>query len=236
MKNIKYIAVLLLQFAVLQFTFGQADALNNGRQTPSPAQETAVDSKTNTTSASKDVPNTSGFFIDHDVASAEKVATSPDEDTYYPVDLEISREEIMASAHPAVVAQKINDLSKLVDDLQKMTEELRLENKTIRESLSNCCSSSQLGLTADDAYLLQNTPNPFSESAEIQYFVPSDLGSVEISIHDLKGSVLNTIKIEEAGYGKIAVNANDLSSGTFVYTLSVNGQIVDSKVMIRTNK
>jgi hypothetical protein len=231
MKNIKYIAILLFQCALLQFSFGQS-ADDNGR--PVDAQPGPI-VKTEEQSVAKDIPNIGSYPVDLDVAGApNKEAHENTKDTYYPTDLDIIKDDIMASSNSVADAQKVNELTTLVDDLRRITEELRLENKVIRESLNNCYSSNELGLSANDAYLLQNAPNPFNASAEIRYFVPEGLEDVEIHICDIKGSVLSAIKINEAGYGKLVVDSATFGNGTFVYTLSVKREIIDSKVMIVT--
>jgi hypothetical protein len=231
MKNIKYIAILLFQCALIQFTFGQS-AGDNGR--PVHANPGPIDKTETSASVAKDVPNKGSYIVDLDVAGTlNEAVQEKKEDNYFPIDLEIMKDEIMAS-NSAEVVQKVNGLTTLVDDLLRITEELRLENKVIRKSLNNCCSSDALDLSANDAYLLQNAPNPFNESAEIRYFVPGGLEDVEIHICDIKGSVLSAIKIEEAGFGKLVVDSADVGNGTFIYTLSVNREIIDSKVMIIT--
>lgn len=229
MKNIKYIAILVFQCALVQFTFGQS-TVDNGRPVhanPGPVPTTKAE-----TTVAKDVPNHGSYIVDLDVAGAP-VMGEPEkkEDISYPIDLEIMKDEILAT-NSAEVAEKISGLSTLVDDLLRVTEELRLENKMIRESLNNCCSTHTRGLSASDAYLLQNAPNPFNESAEIRYFVPEGLENVEINICDIKGTVLKAIQVNEAGYGQLEVDSATFGNGTFVYTLSVNREIIDSKVMI----
>lgn len=230
MKNIKYIAILVFQCALLQFTFGQS-AGDNGR---------AIDAKSGPivkteTPVAKDIPNKGSYIVDLDVPGKRNEEVQENtEDTYYPIDVDIIKDEIKASSTSDEGAQKVNELTTLVDDLIRITEELRMENRMIRASLNNCCSSDALGLSATDAYLLQNAPNPFTESAEIRYFVPGDLENVEIHICDIKGSVLSAIKITEAGFGKLVVDSASVGNGTFIYTLSVNREIIDSKVMIVT--
>lgn len=231
MKNIKYIVILLFQVSLLQFTFGQSTQ-NDGRSV-GVAPGTTLETQSPPTP--RDVPNRDGFVVDLDVANevANKENASK-EDTYYPIDMEIAREEIMASTNPVEVAKKINELNDMVADLLRTTEELRLENKVIRESLNNCCSNANLGLSAKHAYLLQNAPNPFAQSADIRYFVPEGLQNVEIQISNFKGEVMSAIKVKETGYGKVVVDSSTLTNGTFVYTLFVNDVIIDSKVMIKT--
>ena len=231
MKNIKYIAILIFQCALLQFTFGQS-AGENGR--PVDANPGPI-VKTEETSVAKDVPNKGSYIVDLDVPGAlNDEVQEKKEDISYPIDLEIMKDEIMASSNSAVDAQKVNELTTLVDDLRQLTEELRLENKVIRENLNNCCSSNPREPSSNDAFLLQNAPNPFHESAEIRYFVPEGLEDVEIHIYDIQGSVLKVIKIKEAGFGKLEVDSVDFVNGSFVYALSVKREIIDSKVMIIT--
>ena len=231
MKNIKYIAILVLQCALVQFTFGQS-VDNNGRSTD--AQRGPV-VKTEKGTVAKDIPNKGSYVVDLDVAGEmnQEEVQEKKEDVRYPIDLELMKDEIMAN-NPLEVSQKVSELTTVVDDLLRITEELRKENRVIRESFNNCCSSNTLGLTAKDAYLLQNAPNPFNESAEIRYFVPGDLQDAVIHIRDIKGAVLNTIKITETGFGRVVVDSAVFGNGTFVYTLSVDREIIDSKVMIIT--
>lgn len=231
MKNIKYIAILIFQCALLQFTFAQSTD-NNGR--PDDVKPGPI-VKTEETSVAKDVPSKGSYVVDLDVPGVlNDEVQEKKEDISYPIDLEIMKDEIMARNDSDVDAQKVNELTTLVDDLRQLTEELRLENKVIRENLNNCCSSNPREPSANDAFLLQNTPNPFNESAEIRYFIPEGLEDVEILIYDIKGSLLKAIQINDSGDGKLAVDSNTLAAGTFVYTLSVRGKIIDSKVMIIT--
>ena len=232
MKNIKYIAILVFQCSLLQFTFGQS-AIDNGRSVnANPGPVSTAKAETN---VANDVPNKGSYIVDLDVAGEAKrgAEETTTEGLFFPVDLEIMKDEIIAT-NAAEMTQKITGLTTMVDDLLRVTEELRLENKLIRESLNNCCSSDALGLSANDAYLLQNAPNPFNETAEIRYFVPGGSEDVEIHVRDIKGSILNTVKIKEAGFGKLEVDSATFGNGTFVYTLSVKGKIIDSKVMIVT--
>jgi hypothetical protein len=222
MKNIKYLLVFFLQLTLIQLITAQTTD-DKGRPVgtqPGPIAQTA-----STTSNSNNNSNT-----DNDQDDPNAIINNDGPDIFYPGDLE----EVMASTNMFEVIEKINEMGATIDDMRLTIEELRLENQVIRESLSNCCSTSALGLSASDAYLIQNAPNPFNESAEIRYFVPGGLTNVEIRITDVKGDVLDVYQINEAGYGKLEVNADALASGTFVYLLSVDNEIIDSKVMIIT--
>lgn len=223
MKHIKSLFIILIQLALIQSLSAQ-DVLDNGRPAgvePGPVVQTTTPATTN---------NSSNPDSDQDVPGEIPEVL---EDTYYPLDLDILQEEVHASMDPADLAENINDLFEQIDNLNRVVEELRLENQIMRESLGNCCDASGLGLSAKDAYLVQNAPNPFNETTTIKYFVPSGLENAEIRISDVKGEVLQSLNIEP-GFGTIEVSASTLSTGSFIYMLVVGNEIVDSKVMILT--
>jgi len=233
MKNIKILTTLVCLFCVAQFSFGQND-LNNGRL--SSQQPSAVeDDATPASSSHNDVAQEGVYPVDFDYNNPSAQTTEPEQmDNTYPLDIEIIKDEIQASTNPVVIAERVNELNAMIADLRRLTEELRLENQIIRQSLGNCCSDNELGLTAKDAYLLQNAPNPFTGSAQIDYFVPEGLNNVEIQICDFKGVVLKSYPLEDRGYGKLKIEGDGLDQGSFVYMIKVNGEVIDSKVMLIT--
>lgn len=82
------------------------------------------------------------------------------------------------------------------------------------------------------AYLYQNTPNPFSQETSIKYAVPETSKEAFISITDLNGKQLKALPITSKGENSVTLKANELYAGIFVYTLVVDGNIVDSKRMV----
>ncbi len=82
--------------------------------------------------------------------------------------------------------------------------------------------------------LFQNSPNPFSQQTSIQYSIPTNTQSASIMVFDLTGKLIKTIPITSFGNGSITINGNELSPGMFVYSLIVDGKIVDTKRMILT--
>jgi len=234
MKNIKLIFFLILQLAIFQISFGQSEYHpidNNGRTAAS--SPSATHQSESVPSAPVDVYN---GVSDFDVPGSER--TTETTDYQYPLDLDIMQDEmVLNSAHPAEIVEQLNSLKSEMDALRAANEELRLENKVIRESLGNCCSSNALNLTAKDAYLLQNSPNPYFESTEIKYFIPDGLEKVELQIRNVKGELMKSITIKDSGYGSIKMTpSTEMENGVFIYTLSIAGQVIDSKVMIQTNR
>lgn len=81
--------------------------------------------------------------------------------------------------------------------------------------------------------LNQNVPNPFAEKTVISYSIPETVGKAQIHFYDGKGTLINSVDIDDRGRGEINVYANDLSSGIYTYSLVADGQIVSTKRMMK---
>ena len=81
--------------------------------------------------------------------------------------------------------------------------------------------------------LAQNFPNPFNPTTTISYSVKTT-GNVELKIYDLLGreviSLVNGIK--NPGQYQVNFNAQDLSSGIYIYTLKSNDGITSKKMVL----
>lgn len=77
--------------------------------------------------------------------------------------------------------------------------------------------------------LSQNYPNPFNPSTNINFEIP-DNGFVNIKLYDVTGREVKTLlnDFKSAGYYSIQLNAADLSSGIYFYTLT-SGNFVSTK-------
>ena len=81
--------------------------------------------------------------------------------------------------------------------------------------------------------LEQNVPNPFAEQTSISYFIPEDAKSANIIFFDTKGRHIKTVEVEK-GYGIMSVFAHNLSTGTYSYSLVLDGEVVETKRMVKS--
>ena len=221
MKNIKLLLLLAVSFT-LQFSWAQDAVLNNGRdKEANPPQATEKAS-----TSAKEV------FTGSDLDIPRNVERNTADDMVFPNDLETLREELHVSSSPRQVVEQLNALTAKVEMLVSANEELRRENEIIRKSLNRCCEASNLDAT--DAYLLQNAPNPVVDNSTIRYFVPENMTDARVEISDLKGIVLHTYEIQQMGLSELRVDTQTLGTGNYVYTLYVDGNIVDSRIMVVT--
>ncbi len=70
--------------------------------------------------------------------------------------------------------------------------------------------------------LSQNYPNPFNPSTKINYDLPAD-GKVAIKLFDMSGKEVALLvnEVKTAGYHTVDFNASNLSSGVYLYRITV---------------
>jgi hypothetical protein len=81
------------------------------------------------------------------------------------------------------------------------------------------------------AFLEQNTPNPVGSTTSIRYFIPETSTSARLDLTNAKGLVVKSMNLNR-GTGQLNLNTQALASGTYNYTLYVNGKQADTKRMV----
>jgi hypothetical protein len=90
-----------------------------------------------------------------------------------------------------------------------------------------------------DYTLEQNYPNPFNPSTQIRFAIP-EAGRVKLEIYNLLGQKIAELLNEDlsAGYHTVDFstgsfgNADNLSSGVYIYTLNANGFATSKKMIL----
>jgi hypothetical protein len=85
--------------------------------------------------------------------------------------------------------------------------------------------------SAKGLYLGQNVPNPSGYATEIKYSIPDEISQASIAVFDLTGKMLLQYK-NLRGNSQVVINKSMLASGSYIYSLIVNGQEVVTKKMI----
>jgi hypothetical protein len=78
--------------------------------------------------------------------------------------------------------------------------------------------------------LSQNVPNPFFQTTTINYNLPLAIVKANINVFDIQGSLVKTIPIN--GNGSVSIARDELITGMYIYTLNVDGRVIDTKKMI----
>ncbi len=82
-------------------------------------------------------------------------------------------------------------------------------------------------------YLLQNSPNPFSGATSIAYYISHDVTNAMLVINDVRGNKIREIAISNRGEGIVQIADGDLSVGTYFYSLILDGQKSESKILVK---
>ncbi len=94
----------------------------------------------------------------------------------------------------------------------------------------------QVGIKNNDminAVVSQNVPNPYKTETSISYFIPAETQKASIVIYNINGLKINEYPINERGNGSLIISGNTIETGTFFYTLVLDGKKLESKIMIR---
>ena len=85
----------------------------------------------------------------------------------------------------------------------------------------------------DKFSLAQNYPNPFNPSTTINYQIVAP-GKVTLALYDLNGREVKSLvnEVKEAGYYTVSLNASDLSSGIYFYSLTSGNSVMTKKLTL----
>lgn len=87
----------------------------------------------------------------------------------------------------------------------------------------------------DKMALHQNVPNPFSTTTDIKFYVEGE-DDATITVYNTLGSVVSQQTIKTTvGENKVTINASDLSSGTYIYTLKYKNAVTTKRMMVINN-
>jgi hypothetical protein len=122
----------------------------------------------------------------------------------------------------------------LIGAIQEQQQQINELKALLQSTTANTISSNAVSLSDQNSIVLnQNVPNPFQESTLITYSIPQSFKKAQLIFITGEGRVIKTVDILEAGAGRLTVFANDLSSGTYTYSLVIDGETIDSKRMVK---
>ena len=141
----------------------------------------------------------------------------------------------VTGASGARVAQDPEAMAQMMQEL----EDLRQQNQALEARLA-AIEKSMLGQQPTDALqipaarLAQNYPNPFTQRTTINYELPANTQQATLYVFDMSGQQKMVFNNLSAGKGQTTINANTLQPGMYIYSLVVNGKVLDTKRMLLT--
>lgn len=142
----------------------------------------------------------------------------------------------------AVVVQALNEQQRTIEKLYAKVADCCGQGISYRNGDNGGTESKSGGQKGgngdiDDGttpILYQNSPNPFTDRTEIRYYVPQGATTTTIYLFTISGTLLQSYPTATMGNGSISIGAETLSAGMYVYSMVVDGQIVDTHRMILT--
>jgi len=141
------------------------------------------------------------------------------------------------------VRNKTEDLRQdsVLEVLKKENQELKSEVIKLKSSMVNGKSSmtdgfikSEIQNQKPEILLGQNIPNPFDNSTLIPFRIPKNCNDASIMITNTATSEVISVIPISCNEDHISVDAGTLASGTYSYTLYVDGKMIDTKNMVLT--
>ena len=132
-----------------------------------------------------------------------------------------------------VLVKAIQEQQEMIETLQEEVAELK-EMKGDASQRDKAVDKVQLNGSALTPALAQNQPNPFNRETVINYFLPEGATSAEMRIMDLRGQLVKSVALQNNGEGQLILEAGTLATGTYTYSLIIDGEIFDTKKMILT--
>lgn len=117
-----------------------------------------------------------------------------------------------------------------IESLKKDIENLKVELASIKQLLITIVPENKCNKYA---YLLGNYPNPFRSSTVISYYLPENSNTAIIKIIALNGRLIQVIPLAKKGTNQITFTNPKSISQDYIYSLEVDGQLIDSKKMIQ---
>lgn len=153
----------------------------------------------------------------------------------------------------AILTKGIQEQQNIIDSLENLITNQDSINNTLYTMIAGCCSNNNAmmmnngnggnnimnttDVTLSDAksiILNSAVPNPFADMTTITYVLTNEVRKAQMLFYDVNGKLINSVDLTPTeGQGRLNVFADDLSNGVYTYTLVADGQIIDTKRMIK---
>lgn len=120
-------------------------------------------------------------------------------------------------------------LIRSIQELKHELDEVKGAPKAQTRSIGN--EPADFSTVASGNVLYQNTPNPFKEQTIIRFSLEENVRDASICIFDMTGKTLKKLPIS-SGMESVSIGGYELGEGMFLYSMIVNGQVIDTKRMV----
>ena len=131
------------------------------------------------------------------------------------------------------LVKAVQELSEQNAQLQEQINELK-GNASLRSAANETGTTGITDVVINQCILYQNAPNPFNRDTQIKFYIPESVKVAQLCINNLQGTQIKQILIAQRSEGSQWISGSELTAGIYLYTLIVDGKVVDTKQMILT--
>lgn len=131
-----------------------------------------------------------------------------------------------------ILIEAIKEQQRQIDELQNTIEQNKLKNQVLQNGKAG--DGGFVDNHLNNNRLFQNVPNPFNERTMISFFIDNNSKNASLNIYNINGKLIKDVSIKGFGKGEIEIEGGELGAGVYIYSLIVDGVVVDSKQMVLT--
>ncbi|MDR0438350.1 MAG: tail fiber domain-containing protein [Bacteroidales bacterium] len=150
----------------------------------------------------------------------------------------VGEDEILSIDYAGLIpylTKAIQDQNEIIEHLQQQVTDIQTGAYFANFDIGEPKRSSQQTTTNVVHALHQNIPNPFNSATTITYQLAENATNAKICIYNLTGKQLQCYNLPTTqGENAVEVRASSLQSGMYLYSLIVDGKLIDTKRMILT--
>ncbi len=137
---------------------------------------------------------------------------------------------------------QLNDFQTQLNDMMAMIQNCcgqgggSLQTPTNNQndnSTYNVVHNTDVRLSDTYCVLGENSPNPFRDHTVFNYTLSETIKSAQIVFYNTLGQVIKVVELNDRGEGRLNVYGEDLRSGMYTYSLIIDGNVCESKKMIK---
>jgi hypothetical protein len=126
-------------------------------------------------------------------------------------------------------------LIKAVQELSKQNEAMKKELTELKALVKKSQASSVINPSeSGQSQLFQNAPNPFNQSTTIKYSIEPTAKNATLTILSITGEKIREYNLTGKTQDEVLINAGELAAGTYIYSLIVDGSVIDTKKITLT--
>lgn len=124
-----------------------------------------------------------------------------------------------------LLVEALKEQQKMIEQQNELLQFLSKKVEGLEETNNNPIKTKKTGI-------LKMYPNPTKGNTSLDVFIETNTANAEIKLTDMRGKTIITNPILKRGLVTVNMELDLLEKGSYIYTLLIDGQKLDSKILI----